>query len=108
MFHSLCPSLSSLPRLRDLALSWIFFSSVLPLSTVFFPVSGRVIEAMMIVNGVISGPTGRCCAIRCIPGELVTLGEEGRAPTGLHYRCVFHPHLLFLLFPMEPEAGKKR
>lgn len=63
----------------------------------------------MIVNGVISRPTGRCCAMGCIPGELATLGgEEGRAPTDLHYCCIFHPHLLFLLFPMEPKAEKKR
>lgn len=42
-----------------------------------------MIEAEMTVNGVISGPTGRCCAVGCIPGELVTRREETSAPTGL-------------------------
>ncbi|CAG06404.1 unnamed protein product [Tetraodon nigroviridis] len=37
-------------------------------------VSARVMEAMVIVNGVISEPTGRCCAKGCILGGLAVLG----------------------------------
>lgn len=45
----------------------------------------------------------------CIPGELVTPTEEGIELQLVRATAVsFTPNLLFLLFPMEPEAGKKR
>lgn len=62
----------------------------------------------MTVNGVISRPTGRCCAKGRIPRELMKLGEGGRVPISLHHCCVFHPHLFFFQFPMEAKAEKKR
>ena len=76
MLRSLCPSLS--PPTLDSPTShsvgfFFLFALALPLSAFFFPVSGWVIEAMMIVNGVISRPTGRCCAMGCISEESVTL-----------------------------------
>lgn len=101
---SLCVSLSLIHP--HSALSDVFIFSF-PFSSVVFSVSGLVIEEVMTVNGVISGPTGRCCAKRCIPRELEKLVEEGRAPTGSHLYCVFHPHLFFLSIPIEPAAGMR-
>lgn len=108
-FHPLCFA----------SLSNVFFSLDFPILhcvgysyplahwlSAFFSWCAWVIKAMMTVSGVISRPTGRCCAKGCIPGEFVKLGVEHRAPTGSHRCCVFHPHLFFLFLPMEPEAWK--
>lgn len=73
------------------------------------PVSGRVIEAMMIVNGVISGPSGTCCALGCVPGELATPGGQSIEPRLVRTTAVsFTPTCpLSLLFPTEAEAGER-
>lgn len=42
-----------------------------------------------------------------IPGELVTLEEEGRAPTGSRYLSVFHPPPALLLTPTGAQSWSK-
>lgn len=89
MFHSLCPSFpASLDSTTLHSAGYVF--PPIPLSPVFSAVNGRVMEAMMIVNEVISSPTGRFCAMGCIPGDLMTPGEKGS-----HYHCVFHSRCFF-------------
>lgn len=89
-----------------------FYCSFLPpfsqLSAVFYPVSGRPIEAMMIVTGVISRPTGRCRAMGCVPGELV---DTGRLRVGLQLVCAtsasFNPTRSFSYSQWRQKLGKR-
>lgn len=83
---------------------WISFCLTLPLTTLVFSASAQVMEAMVIVNGVISEPTGRCCAKGCILGELAALGGDSRA--GLCDCWVDYPPTLSV--PMEGKAGGER